>query len=602
MSRWDWLRRDTRAAAAMVMLCAGPLAGCGVGGEGTGLYAEGRVEGFGSVIVGGQAFDDGEARVEMVVDPRAPTEVPLSALRLGMVARLEAAGSHLRTIRLAPEVVAPVAGIDAARSRIVVAGQTVQFDAAPGDPTALEGLQSVAELKVGDVVAVHGARDAAGVLRASHITRASGAGVRVAGTLEPVDPATGRWRLHGLALDLAAAQRLPADAVLAAGARVAVFAAAGLGPDGTLRADVVAVDTPALIDRAPVLLAGPVGRFASAADFDVRGIRVRADNAEVSGGKLADLAAGRIVELHGTFMSGRLAVARLRLLPNDLSPTVQVAAPIGDFVDPGRFEVRQTPVDASAATLTGFSAGNLGNGVAVRVTGRLRGGTVQALRVEPLPAREGSAITVIGSVTTFDAAGGLLGVDGTSLQLQLQPSTRFGGTGAAALAPGVMVQARGLVRGGVLSVTDLRVGPDSGERTLGGLAGNVEADGSGGGAFDVSEIDLVWTPQTQFLGPTGSPADLVNGRLVQVRAVPDGAVLRATVVDARATQPGVVRLRGTVTQLVSPSEIRLDGQRVDVSAATFVPADLATGLAGAYVDVEGTMVDGVLRATKVSDP
>ncbi len=45
-----------------------------------------------------------------------------------------------------------------------------------------------------------------------------------------------------------------------------------------------------------------------------------------------------------------------------------------------------------------------------------------------------------------------------------------------------------------------------------------------------------------------------------------------------------------------------DGQRVDASAARFQPPELAAGLAGAYVDIEGTLENGVLRASAVSDP
>jgi hypothetical protein len=136
---------------------------------------------------------------------------------------------------------------------------------------------------------------------------------------------------------------------------------------------------------------------------------------------------------------------------------------------------------------------------------------------------------------------------------------------------------------------------------LAGIAGGVEATPTGG-EFELGEADVVWTPTTVFRGPTASAADLTDGRLVRVLAVRDGAVYRAVEVDARLTQSGAVRLRGTFTQVAGLAALRLDGQRVDASAAVFDPPSLRDALPGAYVDVEGRMVGGVLQATRVSDP
>src|SRR5690349_21386141 len=114
------------------------LGGCGGGGDmgasttlaSSGSFAAGTITGFGSVIVNNVRFDDSHATVSDD-DGNASSS---SALKLGM--RVEILGGAVHddgsgaradasAIRFGPELVGPVASIDAAAKSLVVLGQTV---------------------------------------------------------------------------------------------------------------------------------------------------------------------------------------------------------------------------------------------------------------------------------------------------------------------------------------------------------------------------------------------------------------------------------------------------------------------------------------------
>jgi hypothetical protein len=584
------------------------LAACGVdvagvGGEGTGTFAAGRVEGFGSVVLAGRAFDDSDATIIVEVDPRQPQEQPLSALRLGMVGQLAAEGERVTVLRVAPELVGVVVDIDLANRRVFSAGQVIQIDAVPADPTVFEGRRELSELREGDSVVVHGQRDADGVIRASHIALTDESrGVRVAGTLRAVDPARGLWAIQDLLVDASAALLLPAGHALGAGQRVVAYTSGELATDGRLLAQVLALQRPGWTDGAAARVNGVISNWRSLADFAVQALPVDASSAIVDGGVAADVQAGRLVEVEGRVAGARLVAERLRLVDSGVEPTARVSASVGNFVSGSAFDVRQAAIDASAAAFSGLSTSNLANGVPVRVVGALRGAALRARTVEAVEVRDGVAMAVAGSLDSFNAATQILQLQGVSLPVRLLPSTRYVDGTPSGLLTGVALTARGVVANGELQAHEIQFGRLLPEVELIGVVANREDRPAGDGEFDLGPADVVWTGATQFLGATGTPADVVDGRLVRVRGVREGAFVRALVVDARATQPGLVRLRGTATAFQSAASLRVDAQRVDASAAVFDPPGLRDALAGAYVDVEGTMVGGVLRATRVSDP
>jgi hypothetical protein len=496
--------------------------------------------------------------------------------------------------------VAPVFAVDPTLRRIVAAGQTILLDAMAADPTGLEGLRDLDDLEMGDVIEVYGRRDDDGNVRASHVERRTrDSSVRVMGEVQLLDAAGRTFVLHGIEIAFAQAMVLPAGARLENGQRVAVFASVVEGDD-RIPAVVVAIQPGPVDEGASALVAGPVTGFLSLSRFIVNGVTVDAGSAVFDGKVAQPLANGRGVSVQGVLRGGVLSASTVTLADDAAPLQAEVVASISEFADLQGFRVRGVGIDASQAAFTGLTPANLGNGVRVRVSGPLRGALVQASRITVDAGDPGEALTQIGEVSGFDAASGRFLLVGLAQPMRLDPLVRFLTGSPAQFVDGARVDVRGLVSAVELVVRDVRVLAADAPVELSGIAGNVEAIGSAG-AFEIGPTDLQWTSLTVFLGPTNSVADLIDGRVVRVTAAREAGALRATQIDARSTLPGTVRIRGTIEQFASPSQFRVGGQRVDAGAARFEPASLAATLDGAYVDVEGSLVDGVLMASAVNE-
>lgn len=574
----------------------------GVGGEGTGRMqrlAWGAVSGLSSVWVAGLRFDDSHARLWREVDPRAPEPRPLSELRLGMSLQVLADDLQAQDIRLAPEVVGAVQRV-VDEGRVLVAGQTVLVNVAPAAPTLFDGLRELDELLPGDRVEVHGLRDARGRIRATRLARFDGpAVVRVLGRVSQSDAQLRTLSIGGLLVDLRDATLTGFASWPAVGQTVVVFGAAGPQPH-RLAASVVQRRDPVLAEGQPMQLAGPIGAWRSVASFDVGPITV--DASAQPAAVVAELAAGRLVELAGTLRQGLLRAEALRVFDDDEPLRTTLVAAAAGHLGPARFSLRGHAVEAAQAHFEGLSAANLADGVPLQVIGEVDSLGVQATSVALAAPAEGEVFVLAGIVDDLDATQGHFVLQGLPLRLRLGQPVVFDGGAATLLADGVAVRARGAVQGGEFVVQTLSYGLGETLVEIAGLAGNVEADGPSGGAFEIGSDDCIWDVATRFVGSTNTPADLVNGRLLRVRGRREATVIRAVEVDARATLPGQVRLRGTVSGYVSLAEFVIDGQRIDARTAVFDPPALAESLAGAWVDVEGSLRDGVLVAARVAEP
>ena len=103
---------------------------------------------------------------------------------------------------------------------------------------------------------------------------------------------------------------------------------------------------------------------------------------------------------------------------------------------------------------------------------------------------------------------------------------------------------------------------------------------------------------------TQPPSGLAAGQIVRLQLQPaSGAGNLAVKSWGSTVQPvadtDAVKLRGVVSAFTSLSNFSVDGRRVDGSAASVNSSGGAVAL-GARVDVEGPVVGGVLRATKVT--
>ena len=603
----SWHARRWLERRAMLAICASALvSACGVGGEGTGSpqpgVATGRVESLGRVGVAGETFDERDATLLFEIDPRAAQPRPVGDLRLGMVARVQASQDQAPRIVVAAEVVGPVQQVDAAAHRIVVAGQTVLTDAVAADPTVLDGLRSIDALRIGDRVEVHGARDAAGNVRASRIARSApgSSDVRVAGNAFAIDAAARSLRIGALFVDTAAAERPSGDAAPQPGDRVVAYGRAFDGR-GRLVALALQVARP-LAEGTSASLAGPIAHWQPASSrFELRGVVV--DGSALAAADRSGLAEGSLARVTGRMVQGVLQAATLTVR-NDSEPLqASITANVSDFVQGRRFALRGTAIDAGSAAFEALTPANLANGVPVQSSGSVTATGIRAQRVVGVAPVAGAGYVQAGTIVRLDAASRTLRLDGLTTPLQLASIVRYTGGREANLADGVAIEASGSLVGAVFIVEAVQFGGAGANIELAGIAGGAEADpAGGGGGFGVGEIDVRWTAATRFIGPTNSAADLIDGVIVRITGTSDGTTLTASAVDARPSQPGVVFLRGTVDRYVSLVEMSVDGARVDASHAVFDPPELRGALVGAFVDVEGRMEDSVLVATRVSDP
>lgn len=627
--------RQRRPGLAHALVCLAALwsTACGVGGEGTGgpnaVVAEGRVEGFGSVIVAGQRFDDSSAELAIEIEPTRALARPLSDLRLGMSVQVLGRGfepglgdatpalpamvGKAQQLLVRPELVGPVQAVAAASGRVLVAGTWVQTDTL-ADATAFDGLRALTELDEGDWLEVHGQHDAAAhpaapLLRATRIARSvPEAGIRLTGLVAAVNAAEETFQLGALTVRYAAAARLPAGAAPRVGESLVAF---GTALDATGRLPATVLQSPRLLatggpEGSDAHLRGRIERVLAPGRVVVRGAQVDATNGDAA--TRAALQPGRLLVASGVLRGGVLLAQRVQLPAEDRALQAEISAAVADFVDARSFKMRGAAVSAASAGFDALTPANIANGVPLQVRGRLgpNGILAETVRAAGVPA--GSVIVQAGTVNRYDRDGRSFRLEGLATAFRLAGNVATLGGTLANLADGVVVQVRGVpgVAGAEFAVQVIEFAGAAAVIELAGIAGHVEADAvGGGGAFEIGPDDMVWTATTRFIGTTNTAADLADGRVIRVRVVregPAGAPLRALDIDTRASLPGVVRLRGTVSAYVSAGDFRVDGQRVDASGAAFEPPELARTLAGAYVDIEGTMEAGVLRATRVSDP
>ena len=362
---------------SLLALAVSGLAGCGGGAGGglvaglpgtggTGLFAQGTINGFGSVIVNGIRFDDTAATVQLDGVTASSQE-----LRLGMVADVQGlrgadltlgVANAIEVWSVAQGLVSQVQGV-----QFKVAGMLVQADAA----TVFDGISSVAALANGQRVAVWGLQSgtdgsrwtatrvalvSATVLVSTGIVSAAGtlngfalsgqkaaslsAGqlVRVQGPLSSSGSSVqvdsfkllgsqsgslpqgdveieglvtallsgSRFMLGSVEVDASSASLAASYKALSIGQRIEVE---GNWQGRVLKAVAFGVESEQKLDEAEI--EAKIEQFTSLANFVVRGQRCNASSAAISKGTVADLKVGVKVKLHGTKAGDVLMVTTL---------------------------------------------------------------------------------------------------------------------------------------------------------------------------------------------------------------------------------------------------------------------------------------------------
>ncbi|HEX7156725.1 MAG TPA: DUF5666 domain-containing protein, partial [Burkholderiaceae bacterium] len=131
-----------------------------------------------------------------------------------------------------------------------------------------------------------------------------------------------------------------------------------------------------------------------------------------------------------------------------------------------------------------------------------------------------------------------------------------------------------------------------------GVAYNVVVNGSSG-SFSVDEAQISFNAQTR-ISPQGVLLD--DGDPVTVVASNSGGSLVASSIFVwQPPAAGAVTVQGFVQGFVSQANFMVGDQRIDASGAAITQLDPQVTLGnGVFVDVTGSIVDGVLTATQLT--
>lgn len=368
------------------------LAGCGgadtkTGSGGTGdapppvepTVASGALTGLGPLSLAGASFDDSTTQVLLNINAGASA----NQLRLGMTANTNGTASSATASGRAfgavvqSLVLGPATSVDAAANRLTVLSIAVQVD----QNTLLAGVNSLAELRVGDVVEVFGLAlpSGQGVLATRLIAHkpASSANVEVLGIISQVGATS--LVLQGIPVNLANTRigasgvtgvvfsPSPGPAALAAGVLVRVIGAYD-SASGGLNATTIATNlAPARVEGELVFIEGFVrGNAVNATRFSLPDLDIESSSVPAVAGSIVT---GTRVRVRGKMQTGVLKAEAIDIISPSARTEFVVAGEVAAFTSAALFEVRGELIDATLATFSGGTIGNLANGRRVRVKG-----------------------------------------------------------------------------------------------------------------------------------------------------------------------------------------------------------------------------------------
>ncbi|MCM5679518.1 DUF5666 domain-containing protein [Schlegelella sp. S2-27] len=383
------LNRRARTAA-LAFASALALVACGGGGGGgddddggggggeqrAGVYASGRVEGYGSVVVNGVHYDHASATVR---DEDGNT-VNSAYLRLGTVVdvvggpiSVDASGvprSTASELRFASQIRGPVTALGA--DSMTVLGQTVSLSAI----TVFEGFTGGrAGLDVGDLVEVSGFLDAGtGAYAASRVEFEDHLnGYRLQGRVANLNTGAQTFTIGGATISYAAVasgDRPPLENGLLVRALLQTTQQSGAWVATELRDSRREVED---VEAAEV--EGYVSGFASLAEFQVDGLPVDASGAGVDfeDGSSAGVVDGVRVEVEGEILDGVLVARKVEFEDDDDDEDKFEVSGLIESINllAQTFVVQGVTVEFAGATLEGGTLLNLQTGARVEVEGGL---------------------------------------------------------------------------------------------------------------------------------------------------------------------------------------------------------------------------------------
>jgi hypothetical protein len=378
MKQTTWLNTAIRRRSVLALAVSG-LAGCGGGAAGggflaglpgtggTGLFAQGTIIGFGSVIVNGIRFDDTAASVQ--IDGLSASA---QDLRLGMVADVQGLRGADLTLGVANaiEVWSIAQGLvsQVQSGQFKVAGMLVQADAA----TVFDGISSVSALANGLRVAVWGLESGTDGSRwtATRVALVTATPMVCTGIV------TATGTLNGFALSgqsvssLRAGQLVRVQGVLSSsGTSLQVDSFKLLGLQGSS------------LPQGEVEIEGLVTALLSGSRFMLGSVEVDASGASLATSYKA-LAIGQRIEVEGIWQGGVLKAGSLGVESEEKLDEAEIEAKIEQFTSLANFVVRGQRCNASSATISKGTVSDLKVGVKVKLHGTKAGDVLMVTTLE----------------------------------------------------------------------------------------------------------------------------------------------------------------------------------------------------------------------------
>ncbi len=205
-------------------------------------------------------------------------------------------------------------------------------------------------------------------------------------------------------------------------------------------------------------------------------------------------------------------------------------------------------------------------------------------------------LTVSGTVSSFVSIASF----NVGTQKVDASNARFDNGAPLALVNGINVSVEGVMIGNVLVASEVKL-PRSAAAIEDELKGFVTAVGAAGTIFvNGAAVDVSTAVITG-----GTLAQLVVGAKVEVHGVLSAGKFVASRVQIEETATvtptalGQAEIKGVISAFVSLSNFLVAGQKVDASSALIEDGTVASLINGATVEVNGSVVAGVIKATRV---
>jgi hypothetical protein len=372
LTRRSWL---VLAATAVTSGCGGGVSTAALPGTGgTGIYAQGAISGFGSVIINAVRFDDTKAAIQL--DGHSASSADL---RLGMVASVQGhlaadvtlgTASNIDVWSIAQGVVTQLRL--GSSGEFVVSGMTVRVDST----TVLEGIANAAAIVPGMRVVAWGLQAGA--------DGASWTATRVAVSSDTAIVSTG-------VVSLAEKQFLLNGFILQ-GSAVASLVAGEL-----IRAQGNVSNSGGVLDVASIYVLNAVSASPSGVGIEIEGMvtavlpngRFMLGNNEVDATgasyipATAQVTLGARLEVEGAWQAGLLVATKVEVGEEKALLAVEISARIDQFTSVADFVVRGQRCDASGVTIVGNGTlADLKVGTPVKLIGTKAGDVLKVTSLE----------------------------------------------------------------------------------------------------------------------------------------------------------------------------------------------------------------------------